>query len=188
MSKLLEVLAVMAEVTGTEWSKPTIQVIERELLAYQEADVITAVKRCMSELTRKVTLADILDRIPSQHPGVEQAWAMISKVLKNEQVSLCWTEEMREAYGVAAPLASDAVAARMAFKESYSRLISEARVKRRLPDWSVSLGYDKTLRDECVREAAQKNLISQAYTAKLLAHDPPSEAAVKLLEQVGMES
>lgn len=186
MSKLLEALAVMAEITGTDWSKPTVQVIERELSAYPEKDALAAVTRCMSELSRKVTLADILDRLPSQHPGVEQAWSLVSKVMNNEQISICWTDEMREAYGAAAPLADDLVAARMAFKEMYTRLVSEARAKRALPSWSVSLGYDTAMRDECVREAAQKNLISQAYTAKLLAHDPPTSEAKRLLTQVGL--
>lgn len=181
MSKLLEALAVMAEVTGTDWSKPTVQFIERELAAYPEKDAVSAIRRCMTELKQKVTLADILDRMPSQHPGVEQAWALISKVMNNEQVSICWTDEMREAYGSAAPLADDMVAARMAFKETYSKLISEARASRQLPAWSVSLGYDVLMREECVREAAQKNLISQVTAAKLLAYDPPTDEAKNLL-------
>lgn len=181
MPKLLEALAVMAEVTGTDWSKPTVQFIEHELAAYPEKDAIIAIRRCMTELKHKVTLADILDRMPSQHPGVEQAWGMVSRVMNNEHVSICWTTQMREAYGASAPLAADMVAARMAFKESYSRLISEARASRQLPSWSVSLGYDVLMREECVREAAQKNLISQVTAAKLLAYDPPTDEAKQLL-------
>lgn len=184
MSKLLESLAVMAELTGTEWSKPTIKVIEQELSAYPEADVLLAIRRCQSELRSRVSLADILDRIPSQHPGVEQAWGLITKVMNNEQVSICWTAEMREAYGAAAPLAGDMVAARMAFKETYSKLVSEARATRKMPSWSVSLGYDPAMREECVREAAKRNLISQVYASKLLAHDPPTTEAVKLLSDM----
>lgn len=182
MHKLLESLAVLAELTGTDWSKPAIRVIEQELSAYPEQDVLSAIRRCQVELRHRVTLADILDRIPSQHLGVEEAWSQIVKVMGDEQVSICWTDEMRKAYGAAAPLADDLVAARMAFKEVYTKLLSEARVKRSLPSWSVSLGYDKTLRDDCVREAAQKNLISQAWAAKFLTHDPPTEEATKLLE------
>lgn len=187
MSSLLESLAVLAEVTGTEWSEPTVRVIERELSTYPESEVSQALHRCMTELRQKVTLADILDRMPSQHPGVEQAWGLISKVMTSEQISICWTDEMREAYGAAAPLADDLVAARMAFKEVYSKLISTARANRTLPTWSVSLGYDKSLRDECVREAAQRNVISQTHAAKLLAHDPPTEEAKQLLLVSGVK-
>lgn len=183
MSKLLEALAVMAELTGTEWSKPAIKVIQQELSAYPEQDVLGAIRRCQGELRHRVTLADILDRIPSQHPGVEEAWAQVSKVMNNEQVSsIVWTEQMREGFGAAVAVQDDKIAARMAFKEVYTRAVREARANRQLPSWSVSLGYNKALRDECVREAAQRNLISQVYAAKLLAHDPPRDEAMKLIE------
>lgn len=183
MSRLLETLAVLAEVTGTEWSKPTIRVVEQELQAYPEPDVLLAIRRCQSELRHKVTLADILDRMPNQRPGVEEAWGLVSQVMNNEQLSICWTDEMREAYGVAAPLTDDLVAARMAFKERYTKLVSEARATRKPIAWSVSLGWDKNLRAECVQEAARKNLISQEYATRLLPYDPPTDEAVKLLEQ-----
>ena len=184
MSKLLEALAVMAELTGTEWSKPTIKVIEKELSAYPENDVLLAIRRCQGELRHRVTLADILDRIPSQHPGVEEAWAQVSKVMNNEQVSIVWTEQMREGFGAAVAVQDDKIAARMAFKEVYTRAVSEARGNRSLPTWSVSLGYDPGMRADCVREAQRKNLISQVYAAKLLAYDPPTDEAVKLIGEV----
>lgn len=182
MSKLLEALCVMAELTGTEWSKPTIRVIEHELSAYPEPDVLLAIRRCQSELKHRVSLADILDRLPNQRPGVEEAWGLITQVMNNEQASICWTDEMRQAYGVAAPLADDLVAARMAFKECYSKLVSQARAMRKPISWSVSLGWDKSLRAECVREAERRNLISQEYASKLLPYDPPTDEALRLLE------
>lgn len=184
MSKLLEALAVMAELTGTDWSKPAIRVIEQELSVYPEADVLTAIRKCQGELRHRVTLADILDRTPSQHPGVEEAWALVSKTMNNEQVSIVWTDEMREGYGAAVAVQDDKVASRMAFKEVYGKAVSTARASRRLPTWSVSLGYDPAMRADCVREAQQKNLISQVHAAKLLGYDPPTAEAVKLIEQV----
>lgn len=184
MSKLLEALAVMAELTGTDWSKPAIRVIEHELSAYPEADVLGAIRKCQGELTRRVTLADILDRIPSQHPGVEEAWALVSQTMNNEYVSIVWTEQMSKAYGAARAVQNDKIAARMAFKEVYSRELREARANHVFPKWSISLGYDPIMREECIREAAQKNLIGQAHAARLLAHDPPTAEAVKLIEQV----
>lgn len=186
MSGLLEALAVVAELTGTEWSKPTVRVIEQELRAYPERDVLLALRRCQMELRSRVTLADILDRIPSQFPGVEEAWGLIAKLMGNESLSMCWTNEMREAYGAAAPLADDLVAARMAFKETYARLVGEARAQRRVPSWSVSLGYDKALREECVRVAAERNLISQAQATKWFVYDPPTPEAKKLLIECGV--
>ncbi len=50
----------------------------------------------------------------------------------DESTSVVWTDEMCQAWGVAAPLLEDGdkVGARMAFKESYARLIEEARQHR----------------------------------------------------------
>lgn len=183
MTKIVQALALAFGFVGQSVPDEATREMAKELSGYPENDVLLSLKRCRAEL-KVIRFADILDRLPGQHPGVEQAWSQITKVMNNEQVSICWTNEMREAYGSAAPLADDLVAARMAFKETYTRMVSEARANRVLPSWSVSLGYDKGLRDECVREAMQKNLISQVYAAKLLAHDPPRDEAMKLLEKL----
>lgn len=184
MSTILKALAVTAELTGTEWSKEACRMIADRLLSYPEPAVLEALARCQGEIKYKLTLADILDRLPGQHPGVEEAWGMVTRVMNNEQLSICWTDDMREAYGAAAPLADDKVAARQAFKEKYSALIAQRRAMGTPPTWCVSLGFDKSLRDEAVKEAKAKNLISQQYAAKLLAHDPPRDEAQKLLESM----
>jgi len=181
MKRIAHALQIAFEYCGQRMSDEVIADMATELNVFPAEDVIASLKRCRCEL-KSIKYTDILDRLPGQHPGVEQAWGTVSKAMNNEQVSICWTEEMRTAYGAAAPLAEDKIAARMAFKETYTELVSEARARRAMPTWSVSLGWDKTLRDECVREAAQKNMISQVYAAKLLAHDPPPREAVQLLE------
>lgn len=184
MSKLLESLCVMAELTGTEWSKPTIQVIEKELSAYPEQDVLMAIRRCQTELRARVSLADILDRLPNDRPGVEEAWSLVSKVLGNDYASICWTDEMRQAYGAAAPLVDDPVSARMAFKEKYGSLVREARATRKPVSWAVSPGWDKALREECAIEAARKNLISKQYATQFLSCEAPTSEAIALLQEV----
>lgn len=158
---------VTCELVGQTLSDAAIEGIVAELSRYPEASVMEALLRCRREL-RRLTLADILDRLPGQHPGPEEAWALVSRCLANEQVSIVWTEEMREAYGAAAALASDPVAARMAFKECYTKLVSTARAHRQSPSWSVSLGYDPHGRELALTEAVQKNQISQTHAARLL--------------------
>src|SRR6185436_1156205 len=114
---MLEAIAVTCELTSTSLSEAAIRVMVDTLSQYPEPQVLGALKKCCKELRGKLTLADILTRLDDGRPGVEEAWAMLSRVLGNEQASLVWTEEMREAYGVVAPLADDPIAARMAFKE-----------------------------------------------------------------------
>jgi len=162
-----QAVLVTCELVGQTMTDAAIEGMVAELSRYPEASVMEALLRCRREL-RRLTLADILDRLPGQHPGPEEAWGLVSRCLANEQVSIVWTEEMREAYGTAAALASDPVAARMAFKEVYSKLVSTARAQRRSPSWSVSLGYDPHGRELALSEAVQKNQISQEHAARLL--------------------
>jgi len=162
-----QAVLVTCELVGQTMSDAAIEGMVAELSRYPEASVMEALLRCRREL-RRLTLADILDRLPGQHPGPEEAWGLVSRCLANERVSIVWTEEMREAYGAASALANDPVAARMTFKESYTRLVSVARAQRQPPSWSVSLGYDPHGREVALSEAVQKNQISQAHAARLL--------------------
>jgi hypothetical protein len=186
MSKLLEALAVMAELTGTDWSKPAIQVIEQELSVYPEQDVLGAIRRCQGELRHRVTLADILDRLEGQHPGVEEAWAMVSRVLNDDEATTVWTDEMRRAFGVASSLKDDPIAARMAFKETYQGQVSDARAQRKRVHWQVSLGWDKQRRESVLLEAVEKGRLTRADAAFYLPeiHLPNQSETIKLLEGV----
>ena len=164
---LTEAVKATYAVIGQETTDIQLAMTVEELSCYPAPNVLTALSRCRKEL-RKLTLADILDRLPGGHPGPEEAWSKISQCMNNEQISIVWTHEMREAYGSAASLADDKVAARMAFKETYTRLVNEARAKGTQLKWSVSLGHDKSLRQEAIEEAVRKNQITAGQAAKLL--------------------
>ena len=66
---LLEAVAVTFAVVGQEVSDLGLKAIVAELQSYPPEAVQESLRRCRKEL-RKITLADILDRIPSGHPGV----------------------------------------------------------------------------------------------------------------------
>lgn len=184
MSKIVQALTIACEFVGQHIDEYAIAEMAMDLTAYPEEQVLAALKRCRQEL-RSIKFIDIVDRIPGGHPGVEEAWGLIARVMNNEQISICWTDEMRQAYGAAAPLAADRVAARLAFKETYTKLVCDARALRKPIAWGVSLGWDPGMRDECTREAARRNLITQSTAAKLLAHDPPTKEAAQVLDACG---
>lgn len=161
---------------GQEMTDMQLALTVADLSEYPPENVLMALTRCRREL-RRISLADILDRIPGGRPGVEEAWAIVSQTLKNEQVSIVWTDEMRIASGVAAMLASDPIAARMAFKEKYTELVHLARVEQVPITWTVSLGWEKAGREVALQEAVQKNQISAAHAARLL---PPPDMAEEL--------
>ena len=179
---VLEAIAVTCELTSTSLSEPAIRVMVDSLSEYPEPQVLGALRKCCKELRSKLTLADILTRMEDGRPGVEEAWAMLSTILGNEQASIVWTEEMREAYGVVAPLADDPIAARMAFKERYAALVSKARDLHEPVKWSASLGYDQTQREAAVREAVERKRLTQDQALKLCPLFPPvSQETMKFL-------
>lgn len=164
---LLEAVAVTFAVVGQEVSDLGLKAIVAELQSYPPEAVQESLRRCRKEL-RKITLADILDRIPSGHPGVEEAWSMVSPYLDNEKSSIVWTDEMAQAFGVALPLADDKIAARMAFKESYSNAIAQARDVKRAPRWRPSLGTDPHGRQAALEEAVRLGRLSHDHARKLI--------------------
>lgn len=185
MSELIKSIAVTAEILGTEWSEGAARVVADALSAYPLADVQRALLRCTKEVKGRLTLADIIDRIPGGHPGAEEAWAVIGPSLKNEALTVVWTDPMREAFGVAIGLVDDPVAARMAFKETYVKLTSEAKALNQAPKWSVSAGTDKQHRELAVSEAVKAGKLLPSYASKFLpvpegAHESVAVALPKM--------
>lgn len=185
MNDLIKVIAVTAELMGTEWSKDAARAVAEELACYPVESVKASLSRCRKELKGRLTLTEILDRLPGGHPGPEEAWSCISQAMGNEQLSLCWTDEMREAYGAAANLSEDKVAARMAFKEVYTKLVSDARAKRTPLNWSLSLGYDVQVREVAAQEAISKGRLTIEQARKVVPSlPPPSPDTLALLKRL----
>lgn len=164
---LITAVKATYEVVGQEISDLAIQAIVTELKQHDQQDVLLALTRCRKEL-RRLTLADILDRVPGGHPGAEEAWSIVSPCLKSEDTSVVWTGEMAEAFGVALRLADDPVAARLAFKEAYTALTQKARARNSRPQWRVSLGYDPRQRATSIQEAVEKGRLSLDVAQKYL--------------------
>lgn len=156
MSKVAQALTIAFEFVGQRVDEYAIAEMATDLKAYQEEHVLASLKRCRQEL-RSIKFADIIERMPGAHPGPEEAWALISKSMNNESISIVWTDEMREAASVALALQDDPIAARMAFKETYARVVGEARANRKMPKWSASLGWDPNGREMAQIEAQKRN-------------------------------
>ncbi len=85
--------------------------------------------------------------------GVEEAWALARSV-GDEFASVVWTQEIAEAWGVARHIMPDKVGARMAFKEAYERLVTEARIQRAPVAWLLCEGFDTEGRTRALQQAA----------------------------------
>ncbi len=113
-------------------------------------------------------------------PGVEEAWAMVPQ---SEAETVVWTKEMAEAYGVAAPLinAGDRIAARMAFKEAYSRAMTLAKASGRPVVWLICLGSDWEQRKRALAAAADAGRISPELAYENCAALPAPASVTALL-------
>lgn len=109
------------------------------------------------------TPADVIAQIDAARsdgrPGAEEAWAMVPL---SEAQTVVWTNEMAEAFGIASPLlqAGDKIAARMAFREAYERIVDQAKRAGRRPVWVPSLGHDLQQRKQALTAAVQKGLLT----------------------------
>lgn len=170
-SKVIEAIAVTAELCGRVFSPAAAMVFAGDLEGFPEASVIAALARCRKEVRGVLTVQDVISRMDDGRPGVEEAWAMIPR---DEQSSIVWTEEMAQAFGAAAPLLAegDKIAARMAFKEAYAKLVSEARERREPPTWTPSLGSDVAGRQLALIDAVRAQRLGLNHAVQLLAAYP----------------
>lgn len=169
MSKLIEAIAVTAELTGTKLSDMAAEVMFNDLSMYPENQIFSALTKCRRELKGRLTIAEIISRIDDGRPGVEEAWGMVPK---SEYEYVVWTEEMALAMRNAGDLldSGDAVGARMAFKESYVKLCQQARDIQKPVTWQVSLGYDKNGHEGALIEAVRLGRLPVAHAKQFLPH------------------
>ena len=116
---------------------------------------------------------------PDGHPSADEAWAMVPK---DEAVSVVMTEEMLEAWGIAKSLLDlgDMIAARMAFKSAYMRLVDSNRNAGIKIKWVPSLGHDKRGREACILEAVRLGRIGTDHAKRLgMTVDTPMELEEK---------
>lgn len=169
--KLHEMIQVTAEMVGRPLSDLAVAAMTRRLQPYGAQRVAKALDRCAHELRGRLTLADVLERIPGTHPGPEEAWSIAIRAY-DESASVVWTDPIREAFGAVRHM-RDRVAARMAFRERYQRLIAESDG---LPTWELSAGHDPDGREQAVREAEALGRLPAGEHARLGLPEPSAAA------------
>lgn len=154
------------------WDKvPTAQTIAvwfRSLEGYDLATLSAAFSAHMRDPANgkfEPKPAHIIDQIERAakndgRPGPEEAWA-ISVDARSEDETIVWTAECSQAWATAKPIMDmgDEVGARMAFRESYARLVAEARARGEAVSWDVSEGFDKDRRRIAVSAAIEAGRI-----------------------------
>ena len=134
--------------------------------------------------------ADLLGAAPADgRPAADEAWS-IAVASRDEAETVCWTAEIAEACGVAAPILDlgDRVGARMAFLAAYGRLVDGARRAGRPVAWSLSVGHDRERRAAAAERAVRQGLMAPERVAHLLpqpeAQGPIADVARMLTGKV----
>jgi hypothetical protein len=186
VDSLAEAISVTSEVCGLPLSPAAVEMLARDLAGFSESAVMDALARCRLELQGPLKTSDIVVRIEDGRPDVDEAWNMMPA---SESASVVWTEEMAQAWGVAAPLlqAGDMSAARTAFRESYNKAVLRARIQRKPAQWIPSLGSDVTGRERVLLDAVKKKRISAEHAERLLPDQAIAAQAREFIKQLSLK-
>lgn len=180
--RLIEAVAVAAELTGTDFTPAAAKVFAQDLSRYPINQVLAALTRCRREVKGRLVLVDVISRLDDGRPGAEEAWAMLPK---NQDSSGVLSREMQVAMGVANDLLiqGDTIAARVAFKEVYLRECQKARDEGVPVYWQPTLGHSKSEREEASHDASNRNRLAKGLPAlpyKAPEHALPAPEAPRL--------
>lgn len=171
-AELAMAICATAETLGQTISPNAAQMMAEDLAEHAIEVIANALRSCRRELSGRLTLGAILQRIQAAdgRPGKDEAWS-IAITATDEFDTVVLTPEIRQAMSASGPIleAGDKVGARMAFLSAYERLVSAARAEGLPLKWEVSLGYDQARRVQAIESAVRSQLISQDAGTKYLA-------------------
>ena len=178
---LLDQLYATAEVLGNEIKPAAASLMIRDLRDYDRSEIEQALARCRSEITGRLTLAAILERMPTAnaHLTANEAWSIVLES-QDENATIIWTDEIAKAAGVANPIleAGDKVGARMAFIAAYEREVAASKAEGREVRWWPSLGDSKEQRREAIEQGVKDGRLPAPKVEHLLpAPEKPEDEA-----------
>lgn len=180
LAGIAQIITATAEVLGHEITPAAVEMMALDLAEYPDQQIADGLKACRRELTGRLTLAAIIDRIQRTdgHPEPNEAWA-IALQASDERSTVVMTEQMQKALIASQPIidSGDAVGARMAFLDAYRRLVAEARDKRRETVWFASLGWDVQGRAAAISRAMEMGRIGKEQGDRLLLQHKMPEAS-----------
>jgi hypothetical protein len=160
-------------VNGKVYSSAAMTEMFETLEAYRIEDVSAALRKHRNDNKFAPVLHDVLDvlnpKLSSRHLMADEAWAIALKSM-DESETVVLTDEIMQSRSIAWDVweTGDKVAARMAFKSAYERIVTDASS----PTWRISLGHDQQRRVEAISLAVEKGLLPKSELAKLGTDHP----------------
>lgn len=173
--------STMPPVTGAR-----LEMWWKAMQAFPDGAVTAAAEQHIKTNHFPPQLADIVKlcsaQIDGQWLGADEAWALMPK---SEHDSAMLTNEIAQAMASASSLLEmgDKVAARMAFKDAYNRLVEQAKIAGRAPRYFPSFGGDKLGHAAVLSQAV---LRGQIPLQQALEYKP--ELATEILGMADVES
>ena len=92
---VLKAIAVTAQLTSTELSEAALEVFEADLSGYSEEQILAALTRCRRELSGRLTVSAVIDRISCAggHPTANEAWGIVM-ASADESDTVIWTDQI----------------------------------------------------------------------------------------------
>lgn len=176
---IVEAVAVTAELTGTQFSAAAMKAMALDLMAdHSEAAVLQALTCCRRELSGRLTLSAVLDRIDQEdgRPRSSEAWGIAVEAF-DEAATVVLNDEIGEALAVARPVmdVGDEVGARAAFREAYDRVVRRNRSAGVPVKWFPSLGHDPELRVDAIQLGQSRGRLTRAQAATYLPEPMSAE-------------
>lgn len=180
MSMKIEIAKAIALLTA-EYDLPAfgperIEMWMEALACFQPGSVLRSATSYIKSNKFKPQLADIIEgcakQLDANWLGADEIWGLMPKT---EHDSVMHSNETAEALAAALPLMErqDWTAARMAFKDAYTRLSARAKLEGRLPVYFPSFGTDHAGRVTMLANAVQKGQITLARAAEALPEHGP---------------
>lgn len=175
-AKFLKMMQATLAIYDKSAATETVGLWWNLLSSYEFSDVEQAFGRYLKSAEgrfspKPASIISIIDAMrPDGRPGADEAWAMIPK---DEYTSAVTSDEMMQALGVAQPLIDDGdnIAARMAFKDAYVRIVENNKRNGIKPVWTPSLGHDKEGREAAMAEAVRLGRMTAQHAISLSAPD-----------------
>lgn len=158
LAALAGAICATAETLGQTLSANAAKLMAEDLADYPAQSIKDALQACRRELTGKLTLAAILQRVQAAdgRPEPNEAWSL-ALAAADEFSSVVLTDEIQLALGAARAVldAGDKIGARMAFLSAYQRFVDAARREAKPVHWKLSPGFDQAGRLVAVEEAGR---------------------------------
>ena len=151
---------------------------------YQFDDIQAALKDCCRSLKGRLTLSDIISRLQAVAiPTADELWGEVLDYCQNEHKTFVLPEIAFQACENAAVYelinSGDRIAARMAFKAAYERLIKgySGSLKYR-----YALGTDRAGREQVLNQAIKDGKLNRLECLDLLENKP--QTFIGLIEKI----